>query len=164
MHDNNRKWLDNLKDDYSNNFIGAKVLEIGSKDWNGSVRAWCNKSNYYGIDIQEGRFVDEVVTAKDFNSSGDFDTVFSFSVLEHDFEWKQSLANIANCLKRGGMLFMCWGAEGNVEHNPPWEFVPHQEVLGYLRETNFVVVDNFFDEDRYGVNCAGCYNVIARKK
>lgn len=164
MHDNNKKWLDDLKREYPNYFNpDSSILEVGSKDWNGSVRPWFEGSYYHGIDIDHGVGVDSIVAAKDFVGDREFDVIVSFSVLEHDFEWRKSLTNILKYLKLNGMLFMCWGAEGNIKHNEPWASVPHNEVIGYLSGLEFKIIDNFFEEDRYGKNCAGCYNLIAKK-
>lgn len=162
MHDNNKKWLDDLKKQYPDSFRDCKVLEVGSKDWNGSVRPWFDNCDYYGIDVERGDLVDEVVPLKNF-MSGTYDTIVSFSVLEHDAEWQKSLYNLLNLTKDGTVLFMCWGAEGNIKHNEPWALVPHQEVLDYLDKLGFEILDKFFEEDRYGKNCAGCYNVVAKK-
>ena len=165
MHDNNKKWLDDLKQQYPNNFSNAKILEVGSRDWNGSVRSWFKDCEYHGIDIVNGDHVDQVVSAKDFfrKSKNKYNTIISFSVLEHDKNWKHSLTNIGNVMNKKSLLFMCWGAEGNIRHNEPWALVPHQEVLDYLYKLGFKILDNFFEEDRYGKNCAGCYNVVAKK-
>ena len=164
MHDNNKKWLDDLKKQYPKSFSNCVVLEVGSRDWNGSVRPWFDNCDYRGIDIEKGELVDEVVSAKKYYSEEYIDTIISFSVLEHDSDWKDSLYNLSQFTGRGTMLFMCWGAEGNIKHNEPWDLVPHQDVLDYLKKMNFKILDNFFEENRYGRDCAGCYNLVAKKK
>lgn len=164
MHENNKKWLDDLKKQYPDSFKNCKVLEVGSKDWNGTVRPWFKDCDYWGIDTENGNGVNQVIHAKDFDTAVAVDTVISFSVLEHDNEWKLSLEKTTDSLKNGGVLFMCWGAEGNIKHNGPWALVPHKEVLDYLSKLEFEILDNFFEEDRYGKNCAGCYNLVAKKQ
>lgn len=161
MHKNNQLWLDDLKKAYPKSFKDCRVLEVGSKDWNGSVRPWFENCKYHGIDIEPGDLVDEVTSLKNFMSPGGYDTIIMFSLLEHDAEWRQSLYNLVNLAKPGTMLFMSWGAEGNIEHNPPWAAVPHQEVSDHLQKIGFKILDEFFEEDRYGKNAAGAYNLIA---
>ena len=164
MHDNNKKWLNDLKKQYPSNFKDCKVLEVGSKDWNGSVRSWFENCMYWGIDIEQGSGVDQIISARKFPSLPIWDTIVSFSVLEHDSEWRSSLHNILGGLKKDGILLMCWGAEGNIKHNEPWALVPHREVVNYLNKLGFKIIDSFFEEDRYGKNCAGCYNLVVKKQ
>ena len=84
-------------------------------------------------------------------------------MLEHDLEWQLSLANNLPFLKKGGMLLMCWGAEGNIPHMDVFHVVPHKEVLDFLEAHGMDILDAFFEEDRYGKDCAGAYDLVAKK-
>ena len=166
MHTNNRKFLDDLKKEYPGNFENCAILELGSFAVSGdTIRPWFDSLDYVGIDTTPGPTVDIVIDAKDFKWSDDalFDTVVCFSMLEHDLHWRESLRNSLRYLKKGGMLFMCWGAEGNQPHMDIWALVPHQEVIDFLKENNFEIIDAFFEEDRYGKDCAGAFDLIAKK-
>jgi hypothetical protein len=50
-------------------FKGKRILEVGSKYVNGSVRPlierFCYQKEYVGIDIEAGKFVDIVLPARD---------------------------------------------------------------------------------------------------
>lgn len=179
MHDNNRTFLDDLVKKYPDSFRNVKVLELGSGNMGpktdenlhklngrnyGSVRPWFSGCEYIGVDICEGLGVELAMAAKDTKLQENyFDTLISFSLLEHDLEWRLSLGNNLKWLKSGGMIFMCWGAEGNEPHMQVWAIVPHQDVLGFLKENGVEVLDAFFEEDRYGKNCAGAYDLVAKK-
>ena len=166
MHPNNRKWLDDLRSQYPHSFCGAKVLEMGSFTVrNKTIRPWFKDCEYIGIDTTVGRGVDMVVDAKDFIWKDEyFDTIMCFSMLEHNPEWRLSMLNCLKYLKKNGMLFMCWGAEGNVPHMDVWLPVPHQEVPGFLADNGIQIIDAFFEEDRYGKDCGGAYDLIGIKK
>ncbi len=71
-------------------FEGKKVLEVGSKYVNGSVRPlierFCHPKEYIGVDIDWGKYVDLVLPAeklvKHFGYEH-FDVVISTEMLEH---------------------------------------------------------------------------------
>ena len=58
------------------------VLEIGSYDVNGTVRAIFNSSDYTGIDLVSGPTVNEVVSGHEINFLRKFDFVISFECFE----------------------------------------------------------------------------------
>lgn len=63
-----------------------KVLDIGSLDSNGSPRSLFFNSAYLGIDIKEGKGVDEIVSAYDLEKRfrvDYFDVVLCLYTLEH---------------------------------------------------------------------------------
>lgn len=166
MHDNNLKWLIDLKRAYPAHFNNAAVLELGSGYGQGSrIRAQFTDCRYVGVDIVEGYGVDVVSAAKDTQfSEGEFDTLVCLSMFEHDPEWRESISHNIPWVKSGGLIIMCWGAEGNLHHGPePWCIVPEQEALDYLDTLPIKIVDNFFEETRYGLDCAGAYDLIAIK-
>ncbi len=73
-------------------FAGRRVLEVGSKFWNGSVRPlierFCKPREYVGVDIETGKYVDVVLPAErlvEHFGSESFDAVISTEILEHVF-------------------------------------------------------------------------------
>lgn len=56
MHLNNRKWLEDLKKDYPDNFEKCSVLEIGSQNVNGTARDYFKDCEYIGVDREEGEW------------------------------------------------------------------------------------------------------------
>lgn len=167
MHLNNRKWMADLKKEYPQYFRGVKVLELGSGYGQGApIRAMFENCDYTGIDIVGGEGVDIVVAAKDTQfKEEEFDTLICLSMFEHDPDWKESIGHNIPFVKKGGMIFMCWGAEGNVHHQPePWAIVTEKEALDYLKTFPIDIKDAFFEEKRYGIDCAGAYDLLAFKK
>lgn len=161
MHINNRKWLEDLKKDYPDNFEKCSVLEIGSQNVNGTARDYFKDCEYIGVDREEGDGVDIVCDARYTKFKRKFDTLLILSVFEHDLNWKDTLKHNLKWLKKGGMCFISFGAEGNQPHMEIWKPVPHQEFLDYCKEIKLNVVESFFEEDRYGVgDDKGIFNLV----
>lgn len=163
MHYNNRLWLQDLKKEYPNNFKDCRVLEIGSLNVNGTARDYFENCDYIGVDRDGGLDVDIAVDARETHFDRQFDTLLILSVFEHDLDWKETLRHNLKWLKRGGMCFVCFGAEGNKPHMDIWAIVPHQEFLDECKKLDLKVLDAFFEEDRYGLGDSGVYNLVLKK-
>lgn len=94
-----------------------------------------------------------------------FDTMVCASVLEHDPDWKHLLEHNLQWLRRGGLALISFGAEGNDHHAPePWAIVPRIQYLEFVRSIGLVVLDEFFEEERYQTpDCPGGYASELRK-
>ena len=169
MHENQRRWLADVKRAYPWYFAkGSLVLEIGSLDWNGTVREFFDPSSYIGVDRKDGPGVDRV----DVNAAIDlgtevFDVLVCLSVFEHDVAWRETLRRGLGALRVGGLGIVSFGAEGNLPHLEEeigWAPVPHQEFMAEVGRLGATAVDGFFEEERYGKECAGCYNALLRKR
>jgi SAM-dependent methyltransferase len=167
MHPGNRTWLALLKGAMPSYFDGAAVLEIGSYIINGSAREHFGKAkSYVGVDRNAGPGVDLVMEAKDtaFESEGQFDTLVYLSVFEHDPDWKAGFAHNLKWVRPGGLVIVGWGAEGNRRHNPePWAPVPAQEVITAIASWPLRILDSLMEEDRFGPDTAGAYDLVAVK-
>lgn len=82
------------------------VLEIGSRDINGGVRDLFPEDGYHGIDLAEGRGVDEVVDIIDFTSRTKYGTVVCCEALEHYDDPQALIDAAASHLKKGGTLLI----------------------------------------------------------
>jgi len=165
MHQGNKDWLDHLKNTYPEAFKGA-VLELGSLNLNGSIRPWfAGAKKYVGIDVIGGRGVDIVCNARDTKfEKEEFDTLASFSAFEHDPDWRGSFSHNLPWLKEGGMIFLCWGAEGNLYHGPnPWAIVPVADFMQAAQTWPIEIIDHFFERDQFTPDCFGAYDLVARK-
>src|SRR5437660_12882406 len=75
---------------------GAKVLEIGSYDVNGSVRSLFSAAHeYVGVDLQGGPGVDLIAFGNEIDHpDGSYDVTLSGSCFEHDPQWKETFRNM----------------------------------------------------------------------
>ena len=97
-----------LMQDFANQYHppGGSVLEVGSRDENGSYRPIFVGSPYVGIDWQDGPGVDVVVEGWDWTDLNPrlFDTIISGQALEHDGMFWLTLRNMAAALRPGGHM------------------------------------------------------------
>lgn len=98
-------------------FHKTRVLEVGSRDINGSVREAFSDSDYTGIDAEPGNGVDQVCLGHEFEAPAQsFDVVCSLETFEHDPHAPQTVANMLKLLRPGGLFFMTCAGEGRKEH------------------------------------------------
>lgn len=110
-------------------FKGKRVLEIGSKYVNGSVRPLVEKflcpKNYVGVDIESGKFVDLVLDVEDLANhfgSNSFDVVITTELLEHIYDWRIAIGNMKEVLKPAGNLYITTRSIGMPFHAYPYDF------------------------------------------
>ncbi|PWV36999.1 MAG: methyltransferase type 11 [Desulfurococcaceae archaeon] len=110
-------------------FAGKRVLEVGSKYVNGSVRPFIERflkpREYIGVDIEPGRFVDIVLPAEkllDHFGPNSFDVVVSTEVLEHVRDWRLVINNMKGVLKPGGHIYITTRSRGFPYHASPYDF------------------------------------------
>lgn len=123
MHKECRDFISSVRQIYPAFFFRSKVVEMGSLNVCGSLRHffWFNK-RYVGIDLGKGKGVDVICHAHEYIPYFTPDVVASIEMLEHDINWKSSLANIYGILKTYGLfIFTCAGPDreehGTIEHN-----------------------------------------------
>jgi hypothetical protein len=80
----------------------AQILEIGSRDVNGTLRQFMPVgASWMGVDIEPGPGVDKIVSPGQplpFPNES-FDLVIASSVFEHDLAWWETLSEISRVLK-----------------------------------------------------------------
>src|SRR5574343_1072721 len=111
-HKEQKDFFNKVKEKYPNNFKNIKVVDFGSLDVNGSLKDMFDNCEYLGVDIVQGNNVDIVTKAHEFTSDVQYDTVISGEMLEHDEYWKQSLMNMYNVCKQGGLIAISCAGEG----------------------------------------------------
>lgn len=110
----------NLKKD---EIEGKRVIEIGSKDINGSLRQYIEKLGciqYIGIDIESGKGVDIICNAEDLIEKfgkESFDIVISTELLEHVKDWKKVINNIKDICKNDGIILITTRSKGFGYHD-----------------------------------------------
>src|SRR5579872_6529357 len=85
-----------------------RILDVGSRDLNGSLRAFCPPgAEFVGIDLDEGAGVDVVLKdpyAYPFDDQY-FDLVVSTSCLEHDQMFWLTFLECLRVVKPGGFVY-----------------------------------------------------------
>ena len=105
--------------------LSGKVLEVGSCNYNGTVRGFFRGSDYVGVDAQQGPDVDLVCEAKDLAKHfkrGSFDVVVSTEMLEHDPRPWLSIPVMASMLKVGGKIVLTTRGPGFHYHEYPGDY------------------------------------------
>lgn len=110
-------------------FKNKRVLEVGSKYVNGSVRPLIEKffspKEYIGVDVESGKFVDLILPAEkilDRFGSESFDFVISTELLEHVVDWRLVVRNMKEVLKHGGYIYVTTRLKGFGYHAYPYDF------------------------------------------
>lgn len=102
---------------FPGHFAGARVLEVGSLDINGSVRRWFTDCDYTGVDVGPGPGVDVVAQGQDLDfPDGWFDTAVSAECFEHNPYWSETFANMARMVRPGGLVAFSCASTGRPEH------------------------------------------------
>lgn len=100
-----------------------RVIEIGSKDVNGSLRPYIEKlgcNQYIGVDIEPGKGVDVICNAEDIIErfgKESFDVVISTELLEHVKNWKKVINNIKDICKDNGIIILTTRSKGFGYHD-----------------------------------------------
>lgn len=170
MHPAARNFVLSVKCRFPDAFTCAEVLDCGSLDINGCNRPLFDGCEYMGIDVGEGRNVDEVSLIHEFRCAVEpaFDTIISTECFEHDAHLQKSLANIVRLLKPGGLFVFTCAHTGRNEHGTtahsktdspltPWEHyenVTREMVLPHVADFasyEFSINDNPHDLYFWGI-------------
>lgn len=164
MHPEAWRFLNRVLPDF--NRAGISVLEIGSRDINGTTRPLLPDTKYHGIDIVDGPGVDEVADAATFSSPHPFDLIVSTEVFEHAPLWQLILQTAHENLVHGGHLVTTCASTGRPPHaadgsGPPhpgeyYHNVPEGEMEAALEAIGFIVEEITFNPnpgDLYVVAC-----------
>src|ERR1700741_4624673 len=97
---------------------GARGLEIGSYDVNGTVRKlFAAAASYVGVDLVEGPGVDVVGFGHDVNhDDGSYDLTISGECFEHDPHWRGTFLNMVRMTRPGGLVAFSCASRGRPEH------------------------------------------------
>lgn len=127
-----QQWVNHVAQSYLS--PPGRVLEIGSMDFNGSVREYFTEATeYIGIDMQAGKGVDIVMPSTACISKWGqeaFDVVLCLEVLEHDRTFWRTVEDMRLLVKRGGHMIIS---------TPGYHFPYHGYPKDYYR----------FSEDTY---------------
>lgn len=105
-----RRWAATVKP-------SSAVIEIGSRDVNGTIRGlFPDSRSYVGLDIADGPLVDWIGDAADYQAPELVDAVVTCEVLEHAPDWRGLLQAAASWLKPGGLLIVTAAGPGRKPH------------------------------------------------
>lgn len=115
-HTAQRIFFDEVRQQMPKYFTKVKVIDFGSKDYNGSLKEFFTDSDYIGVDISEGKNVDYVSKCHEFTTNEKFDVVVSGEMLEHDEYWRLSLKKMYDLLLPNGLLVISCAGKDRPEH------------------------------------------------
>lgn len=96
----------------------GRVVELGSRNINGSIRPWfASAASYTGVDMVAGPGVDVVADAVTFEPDQPPDVVLCLEVLEHSPEAAAIVANAARILKSGGWFLVTCATDPRAPHS-----------------------------------------------
>lgn len=107
---------------------GCDVLEVGSRDVNGSVRSIVHRyepTSYIGVDIEEGPGVDAICDATHLvHAFGPerFDAIISTELLEHVRDWRTVIDQMKDVLRPGGVVLITTRSKGFGLHGFPYDY------------------------------------------
>ena len=120
-----QQWVNNMNKHFILASSKTKILEVGSKNINGTVRQYFKGSDYIGIDMEPGENVDIVMNAHDLYDIYDaetFDVIICLEVLEHDIDFLLTCANMRRIVKTGGYLLISTPTFGFPLHRYPFDY------------------------------------------
>ena len=139
-------------------FNEKRILEVGSKYINGSVRPLIEKffspKEYIGIDIEPGKFVDLILPAEKllgYFGPESFDVVVATELLEHVMDWRLVVDNMKMILKRGGYMYITTRSKGFPYHGYPYDFWRYEVEDVRRIFMDFEVIDIKKDHQAPGV-------------
>lgn len=130
-------------------FDGKRVLEVGSKYVNGSIRPFIEThmkpKEYVGVDIESGRFVDLVLPAEElvkYFGEESFDIVIATELLEHVSNWRLVINNMKRVVKCGGYVYITTRSKGFRLHSYPYDYWRYDinDIKGIFADFDIVSV------------------------
>lgn len=139
MHPSSREWMAKFRTSIGD---AGKVLDVGSRDTNGSYRDLFANWDYTGLDPVIGKGVDYVPEDPYLWKFADetFDAVISGQTLEHIEFPEKTFKEIYRVLKDGGKCCIIAPSQGPV-HNEPWYQNIDARLMGNLAAGAGLVIE-----------------------
>ena len=94
-----------------------RVLELGGRNVNGSVRDLFFGADYTAVDIAPGAGVDIVADCCEWQPPARFDAVVCCEVFEHEKRWPMMCATAARACRPGGVAVLTMAGPGRAPHS-----------------------------------------------
>ncbi len=154
MHQAAWDFVDGVKAKFPDSFKDKRVLEVGSRYINGTVRTLFEGCDYTGLDLSPGPCVDLTLHVTEYpEPTWDlYETIISCEALEHDKRWRESLIVMYELLIPKGFLILTAGGTGRPEHGTtatcPTDSPATTDYYGNITEELFwsVLRREMFDE------------------
>lgn len=144
MHPEAFRWVEQV-------CVGGRfdlVVELGSRDVNGTIRDLFDCDEFVGVDIDEGPGVDVVCDAADFMPERPAGCVVSTEMLEHTPRARESVLQAFRMLAPGGVFVMTAAGPGRHPHSAVdgmalrdgehYENIDPDRLTSWLNEAGFV--------------------------
>tara|TARA_R110000803_G_scaffold55001_1_gene111828 strand:+ start:785 stop:1270 length:486 start_codon:yes stop_codon:yes gene_type:complete len=95
----------------------VSVIEIGSRDVNGTARVLFSHATWLGLDLHEGPAVDVVCNAAEYVTDDRYDITICLEVLEHSEHWPELVRRLHDWLKPGGRTIITCAGVGREPHS-----------------------------------------------
>jgi SAM-dependent methyltransferase len=134
-----------------------RVLEVGARDWNGSLRPYIESfdpAEYLGTDVRPGPGVDALVPVETlvarFGRAG-FDLVVATEVLEHVRDWRAAVDNLKQCCRPNGTILFTTRSRGFPSHMWPHDYWRYEleDVRAIFADTDILALES--DPEQPGV-------------
>lgn len=151
-HKEQVEFCEAVKRKFPEYFKNKSVLDIGSLDINGSNKIFFSECEYVGLDLAEGKNVDVVSFAHEYQPDSQFDVIISTEAFEHDYYFEQTLPHCVEMTKPGGLFFFSAAGPKRAEHgtkrttpkdSPFTSFIEGQE--NYYRNVTIEWVNKLLD-------------------
>jgi SAM-dependent methyltransferase len=93
------------------------VIEIGSRNINGTVRTLFPNAAWIGLDLHPGPDVDVVCDMLEYTPQDVVDLVVCCEVLEHAEQWEKMITHASWWVKPGGLLLITCAGPGRAPHS-----------------------------------------------
>lgn len=137
-HPAQQKFCASLKETLPEFFRGRRVLEIGARNINGTVRDLFEDCDYVGVDCEAGKDVDVVCLGHEYEAEPEsFDVVCAVETFEHDPHAERTVGHMLRLLRGGGLFFMTCAGEGRGEHGTARTGQPYGPDAGFYLNVDF---------------------------
>jgi SAM-dependent methyltransferase len=114
---------------------GKRIVELGSKDVNGSPRSiFAGAHEYVGVDICPGHGVDVVMDCRKFDGENSFDICICVESMEHDPNPRAFIDAAWRSLRAGGLFVVTAAAPPRMPHSCDGQLGGHEYYTNIFPE------------------------------